>query len=106
LSWFDFIPPSNNLYDPYDSNGNTDMHFRVCPEIMDWVILILMGIMIEFNVLFNNKAKSNKMVNEATVGLKDDFKTSAYYLGRVKRIAKGMFIWIIIIVMCGIQINM
>jgi hypothetical protein len=46
------------------------------------------------------------MLEEATVGMSDDFRTTSYYLGRVKRIAKGMFIWTIIVVMCGIQCNM
>lgn len=106
LSWFSFVPPSNDLWDPYHINNNNDMYFRFVPEILDWFILILMGIIVEFNTLFSDKSKSNRMVNEALVGMSDDWKTLSYYLGRVKRVCEGMFIWIIIIVMCCIQIQM
>jgi hypothetical protein len=106
ISWFSFVPPSNDLWDPYHINNNKDMHFRFVPEILDWFILILMGIIVEFNTLFSDKSKSNRMVNEALVGMSDDWKTLSYYLGRVKRVTQGMFIWVIIIVMCFIQVNM
>jgi len=63
------------------------------------MILICLGIIIEFNVLFSDKKKADRMVNEAVVGMSDDFKRTAYYLGRVKRIAQGMFIYTIIFAM-------
>jgi len=46
------------------------------------------------------------MVNEAVTGMSDDFKRLSYYLGRVKRVANGIFVWSIIVAMCIIQINM
>lgn len=72
---------------------------------MDWTILIFLGLIIEFNTLFKDKIKSDKMVHEATHGMADDFKRTSYYLGRVKRIMKGVLVYSIIIAMCVVQIN-
>lgn len=31
LDWFDFIPNQNDLWNPYNINGETDMYFRLRP---------------------------------------------------------------------------
>lgn len=43
-------------------NDDDDIYFRLRPQIMDWVILIMMGLIIEFNTLFKDEEKSEKMV--------------------------------------------
>jgi hypothetical protein len=106
LAWFDFVPSANKFWNPYNINDNDDMYFRLSPQWIDWIILILMGLIIEFNTLFKDKEKSDKMVQEATDGMADDFKRTSYYLGRVKRIMKGVLVYSIIIAMCVVQINM
>jgi hypothetical protein len=70
------------------------------------MILITLGIIVEFNVLFSDYKKAERMVHEAKQGMSDDFKRTAYYFARVKRIAEGIFIYSIIMVMCMVQINL
>jgi len=106
LSWLDMVPYQNNLWDPYGINDVSDFYFRLFPSIFDWFILIMVGLIVEMNTLFRDTHKANRMVEEATNGMADDFKRTAYYLGRTKRIFKGVFIYCIIITMCIIQINM
>jgi hypothetical protein len=57
-------------------------------------------LIVELNTLFKNKEKSDKLVELAVNGMSDDFKRTSYYLGRVKRIAKGILIYLIIFAMC------
>jgi len=106
LSWFDMVPHSNDLANPYKINDTTNSYFRLAPQFLDWGILITLGLIVELNTLFRDKKKSEKMVQEAKDGMSDDFQRTSYYLGRVKRILKGVFIYCIILVMCIVQVNM
>ena len=78
LSWFDMVPYTNDLWNPYNIYDGENLYFRLCPRVVDWFILILLGLIVELNTLFRNKKVADKMVEEATNGMTDDFKRTAY----------------------------
>jgi hypothetical protein len=91
--------------DPFDIKGEDSIYFRLKPRLFDWAILLMMSLLNSINDMYKNREEIEKLHEDTTSLLQDDYKKSLYYYNRVQNIVKGMMIWVVLGFMIGAIIS-
>lgn len=103
LKFYTIFP--NNSMDPFDIKGEDSIYFRLKPRMFDWAILLMMSLLNSINDMYKNREEIEKLHEDTTSLLQDDYKKSLYYYNRVQNIVKGMMIWVVLGFMIGAIIS-
>jgi hypothetical protein len=105
--WSNIIPYQNPVSDPFlvFENGTSDtIYFQVSPQLEDWFILVMMGLLNKVNMMYKDKEAIVKLTEIAENSFQEQYKKTSYYMGRVVKISKGLTIYAVLTLMVYMQI--
>lgn len=97
--WLNLYPPDNSATNPFNFEKGESFYFKMKPDFVDWVVLVLMSFLNAVNQMFKKKDEVNRLTKLASSSLSDQYSTAAYYYGRVEKIVTSLLIYAMIIFM-------
>ena len=110
LYWLNFFPynykdAGEPLADPFHIKAGESLYFRLSPHFEEWSNVIYMKLLLEINAMYTTaKLDEYKLRQEAQYVLKQKSGRLGYYAGRVSRIFFGLFNYVVIVALVGVQL--